>query len=216
MTLDFSGLSLFNHAVEILKERIGIIRTRGRFRVILDGENRQFLVPQTFDRLIVEVDLGHDGAAVLEGLRVRGKTVILRRNGNFARLQILDGLIATAMAEFQFERRATERVREHLMPEADSKNWKIGNQATDGFVDVRQGGWITGPVGKKHGVDSGRSDFLVGGRGWKNMNLEAVEYELAEDRVLSAVVKSRDFEFFRGHRRSTAGCADRTCAGWKE
>src|SRR4051812_38322517 len=120
--LDFAGFALLDEFVEIEEERIGVVRAGGGFRVILHREDREIFVAQAFDRVVVEVDLGDKGATFCERLWIGGETVILRGNGDFSGLQVLHGLVAAAMAELEFEGLSTERVREHLMTEANTEN----------------------------------------------------------------------------------------------
>jgi len=57
-----------------------------------------------------------------QGGRIDSEPVILRRDSNFAGAQILDRLVRPAMAELQFECRATKSEAEHLMPETDAED----------------------------------------------------------------------------------------------
>src|SRR5580765_510970 len=43
---------------EILEMRVGIMRARRRFGVVLDGKQRKCFVPKTFDRSVVEIEVG--------------------------------------------------------------------------------------------------------------------------------------------------------------
>jgi hypothetical protein len=59
-------------------------------------------------------------------LGVGGETVVLRRDRNASRLQVLHRLVAAAVAELELEGRAAERVREHLVAEADAEDREVG------------------------------------------------------------------------------------------
>src|ERR1041385_3411004 len=93
--------------------------------MILHAENRLRLVPETFDSLIVKVDAINENVGG-QCLRLHGKAMILRRDFNAARSEILDRLIGTAMAEFKFERLAPERLPENLVAEANAENRDAG------------------------------------------------------------------------------------------
>ena len=93
--------------------------------MILHAKQRLGLVSHSLDGLIVEVEPVHQHV-VWQRFRVHRKSVVLRGDFNFARAQILDGLIGAAMAKFQFERRAAQGLAENLMAETDPKDRQPG------------------------------------------------------------------------------------------
>ena len=52
-----TALGLLNHPSESLEEVCGIVRSRRRLRMVLNGEQRVFLVPHAFHGLVVQVDV---------------------------------------------------------------------------------------------------------------------------------------------------------------
>src|SRR5580765_2167595 len=116
--------------------------------------------------------------------------MILRRDFHLAGGQVLDRLIATAMAEFELERLAAECLTKNLMSEADAKNRNAGFGQRLHFANnvVKRGG-ITRTIRKKNsrwfvlqGVGSAR-------RRWQNLNLESVLPQPAQDVVFHTVVE---------------------------
>ena len=81
---------------------------------------------ETLNRVVVEIDLGDDASSGFDAIGICGETMILRGDGNLTRFEVLDGLIATAMAKFKFEGATTEGVGDHLMAQADAKSRELG------------------------------------------------------------------------------------------
>ena len=195
---NFPGLARCDHPVEIDEERIGVVRAGGSFRVVLDAENGELGVAEALDGVVVEIDLGDLGAGFFERLRIGGEAVVLRGDGDLAGFEILYWLIAATVAELEFERRAAEGVREHLVTQANPEYREVGDERGDGFVDVGESGGIAGAIRKKDGVGLMFADLLVGRGGREDLDLEAVVHELAINAVLGAVVERGDAEFFLG------------------
>ena len=66
--------------------------------MVLHTKHLFCLVPNSFDRLVVEVDSVYRHLS-RKGTGVHCETVVLRGNLNPSRLQILDGLVSAAMSE---------------------------------------------------------------------------------------------------------------------
>src|SRR5690606_8368900 len=118
---DLPGLALFDELVEVDKERVGVVRAGGGFRVVLHREDRQLLVAQALDGVIVEIDFRDDGVAGLEALGIRREAVVLRGDGDATGLEVLDRLVAAAVTELELERLSAEGVREHLVSQTDAE-----------------------------------------------------------------------------------------------
>ncbi len=168
---------------------------------------------QALDRLVVQIDFGDECPAVCEGIRIGGKTVVLRGDGHLAGLQVLHRLVAAAVAEFEFEGRAAQGVRDHLVAEADAEGGKFGQQVRDGLVDVGQRGRVAGTVGKEDAIHAIFAHLLRGCRGGKHMHLEAVTHQLAEDRVFCTEVEGCDLVFLHRGVRDAGRGTDRQILG---
>ena len=95
--------------------------------------------------------------------------------------EVFDGLISTAMTELELVGLGADGVRNNLMAEADSENRVIIDQSAYEFMNVSDGLWISGTVGKKDALRIDRFDFFDGRSRRENVNFEAVVSELAED-----------------------------------
>src|SRR5438477_5526649 len=109
--------------------------------MILHAEDWQLLVPHSFDRIVVQIDVTHFDVC-RKRLRIDGETVILRGDGDPAALQIFYRLVRATMSELQFECRSAKREAEDLMAEANSEDRFLAHQVPNGFVSVRQRRWI--------------------------------------------------------------------------
>ena len=84
---------------------MGIVRPWGSFRVVLNAENGKLPVPQAFDGLVVEVEVGdlHVGR---QGVGINGKSVILGGDGYPPRLEVFDRLVPAVVASWAKEIRS--------------------------------------------------------------------------------------------------------------
>ena len=92
---------------------------------------------------------------------IDGKTVVLRRDFDFAGLEKLHGMIGTAMAELQLEGLASQRKPENLVAETDAEYRLIRLREIAHVLDrVSDGGRITGTIAEKDAVDIGLQQLL--------------------------------------------------------
>ena len=148
-------------------------------------------VAHAFDGVVVEVDVGH-----LDFRRKRvgidGESVVLRGDRDFSGAQVLDRLVAAAVAEFQLKGGAAEGVGEDLVAEADAKNRELADERADFLVDVAERGRIAGAVGEEDAVGIFREHFGGGGAGIDDLNLETGLAEAAEDVVFQPEIVGDD------------------------
>ncbi len=67
---------LFHQLDEFAEQVIGIMRPRRGFRMVLHRKRRVNLVMQSFDRVVIEIDMGHEGI-ILQAVSIYCKAVIL-------------------------------------------------------------------------------------------------------------------------------------------
>ncbi len=89
--------------------------------MILDAENRVFLVPHSFYRLIVEIDV-RDFHGRRQRSRVDRKAMVLRGYRDLTAFQVFDRLIASAVSELKFELFSSICQAEQLVSKTDAKN----------------------------------------------------------------------------------------------
>ena len=111
-----SSLSkLFHHSHKPLEQVRRIVRAGGSFGMILNAEERQGLVPQPFERIVVEILVRQYDLAGFERVRIHREPMILRGNLHLLRLEIQHGMIPAVVSEFQFISFAAERQPNDLM-----------------------------------------------------------------------------------------------------
>ena len=137
-----------------------------------------------------------------QGVGIDGETVVLRGDGDAAVAQVLDGLVAAAVAEFELEGLAADGVAEDLVAEADGEDGFARQQDADLAVDVVEGGGIAGAVGEENAVGLQGEHVLGGGAGIDDRDLEAGLAQAAQDVVLHAEIIGDDVvPAVRGQRR---------------
>ena len=112
---------LFNHLSELIEEVPGVVGTGTALGVVLHRKRRQRRVTDAFDRVVVEIDVRH-----LEALRNRlgqhREVVVLGRDLDRPRLQVLHRMVAAPVAEFQLIGLGTAGQANHLMAQADTED----------------------------------------------------------------------------------------------
>src|SRR5438874_8121779 len=143
--------ALLNQVRELIEEVQGVMRAGRGFGMILDTEDRQFLVPHSFNGAIVQIYVCH---FYVERQRVGidCEPVILRRDRHLTTAQIFYGLIRAMMPKFQFVSRSTERGSKNLMAETNSENRLLAHQIARRLMRIRQGCGISRSIGKKNAI----------------------------------------------------------------
>ena len=112
------------------------MRTRRCLGVILDGKERMLKMGQTFDRLIIQVDVG-DCSSTLERVYVNTKPVVLGRNFNFSSSQIHNRMIAAVVSKLELIRLSAECQTHNLVPKTNPKNRDFSNQGSHILYGIR-------------------------------------------------------------------------------
>ncbi len=128
------------------------MRAGSGFGMVLHREDRQRLVSQAGDGVVIEIhvrDLDLGGQA-----RFRNrKPVVMRRYLDLAGRQVLDRLVPAAVAELELVCVAAERLPDKLVPEADAEHRRLGfGKLADLVNDAGHRSRIARAVGKKYAV----------------------------------------------------------------
>ena len=137
----------------------------GGFGVVLYGENGAVFEAESFNGLVVEVDLGDDGTVVFEFFLCGGEGVVLGGDGNFSGFKVFHGLVAAAVPEFELKGFCAEGVGNDLVAEADAEGRIMLNEFFDGGVGVGDGGGVAGAVGKEESLGVEFANRFGGGVG---------------------------------------------------
>ena len=96
--------------------------------MILHSEDRQPLVPQSFQSLIVQVDVTRLDVGG-QSRRIDGKTVVLSRDLDFAGLLVADRVVGAAMAELELEGLGAKRLSQELVAQANPEDRNAAGSA---------------------------------------------------------------------------------------
>src|SRR5687767_7160793 len=100
--------------------------------------------------------------------------MVLRSDFHFAGFQILDRLVAAAMAELELESFAAERKAKDLMAKTDSKSRNpAGHNIAHGLRSVGQSRRIAGTIGKKNARRFVLQGFARRSRGRNHLHFES-------------------------------------------
>ena len=153
-------------------------------------------VAHAFDRLVVEVDVG-DFDFGRERIGIDCEAVVLRSDGNLPGAEILDRLVAAAVAELQFEGAAAVGVGEELVAEADAEDGFFADELAKFAVDVVECGRVAGAVGEEDAVGIFGEHFGGAGGGVHHFDFEARLAQTAQDVEFDTEVVGDDAVFHR-------------------
>ena len=122
--------------------------------MILHGENGKGSVAKTLQSLIVQVLMSQLYLAIVEGVRIDGKPMIVGSDLHRILYQVLDRLIPSSMAKLHFESTSSESQSQQLMSQANSEHGLLVYQFLDFFYNIRQRLGVSWPVGEKHPIGS--------------------------------------------------------------
>jgi hypothetical protein len=131
---------------ELLEKITGVVWAGRGFGMILHAENRKLFVAHSLDCAVIEIDVC-DFDLFWQRFGIDCKPMILRGDCHFARSQIFDRLISTAMAKFKFESPTPIGKAKHLMSQTNAKNRFTADQAVHALVGIRQSFGIARPIG---------------------------------------------------------------------
>ena len=92
-----------HHIDKSIKKVRGIMWTWGGLRVVLDREKRGLLVNESLQGVVIEIYVAELNIRIFQRFHVHTEPVVLGSNLNFARCQVLDRLIGSAVPKFEFK-----------------------------------------------------------------------------------------------------------------
>ena len=117
-------------------------------------------MPEAFQRVVVQIDVGLDDLRFLQRIRVDSKIVIVRRDLDFRGLKLFDRMIASMMAVFQLVGPAAQGQSNELVPKADAENRDPAQQPAYIVAGVRARFRVARAVRKKYAI---RKPRLISG-----------------------------------------------------
>src|SRR5580692_3429632 len=90
-----SSLPLFHHFSEVPEEVVGVVGAGAGLGVVLHAEQRQRAMAKTLQRVVVQVDMGELDLALVDGIGIDSKVMVVGGDLHFARLGLLHGVVST-------------------------------------------------------------------------------------------------------------------------
>src|SRR5260370_37086167 len=114
---------------EIVKEVSRIVRAGGGFGMILHAKHGVIAEPETFERLVVEIDVGDLAFARVERVGIHGESVVVRSDldliGNF----VDHRMIHAAMSELHLVGLAAHGEAQNLIAQTDAEDGNLADQS---------------------------------------------------------------------------------------
>src|SRR5690606_2281089 len=178
---------------ELLEEIVAVVRPGRGFGMVLHRERGPLLEAQTFDRSVVQVSVGHGSNLLADRILRDRKAVVLRRNLDFARDEILDGMVGSAMAHKHFVHVEAAGQGHELMAETYTEHRNLRLEGGFDFGDVvGHGPRIAGTVREEEPIRLPGENLVQRRRGWEYADAASTRFEGSQDVELYAVVQHRD------------------------
>ena len=130
------GLMLLYEVIKTGEEIVAVMRPRRILGMILHAEKRIFLVLQPFQRLVIQIDVRDLDLSFRKRVDIHHKVMVLGGDLNLPGLKVHDRLVIAMMPELEFRGFPSERLPDHLMPEADPEHRNLPDQFTDRFHKI--------------------------------------------------------------------------------
>src|SRR5438876_12431125 len=98
------------------------MRPGRRLGVVLHGQQGLAAVAEAFQGLVVEVDVRVLDVVLAQRVGVDGEAVVLRGDLHAAAAEVLDRMVAAAMAELELVRLAAESEAEELVAQTNAED----------------------------------------------------------------------------------------------
>ncbi len=184
-------------ADELVEQVHRVVRPRPGLGVVLHAARGDVEQPDALDRPVVEVHvrelrLPEVGLQPLPGLAAHREAVVLRGDGDAARAQVLDRVVAAAVAERELERLEADGPGEQLVAEADAEHGQLPDRRADRLDEVAERGGVAGAGDEEDPVGAAAEHLVRGGRARQQLERHAARGEVAHDRGLDPRVERDD------------------------
>src|SRR5258706_8985597 len=143
---------IFYEFHEVVEEVVRIVRSGRGLRMILDAEHRLAAMPETFQRLIVQVDVRQLHFTLVQRIGVHREAVIVGGDLNLLRHVIQHGMIRAAVPELELVSLAAHREAKNLMAQADAEDGLFADEIADLLGLILQRLRIAGAVREEHSI----------------------------------------------------------------
>ena len=172
-------LILLDQFIKTGKKIVAVMRPRGILRVILHAKKWMLLVLQPFQRLVIQINVGDLDLSLGKRINIHHKIMILGGDFDLPGLEVHDRLVIAVMPKLEFRGLPSERLSDHLMPEADPEHGPLAYKFSDRLHQILHRRRISGTVRKKDSVRLVGQDLFSGcGRG-NDLDIKTVLVEFA-------------------------------------
>src|SRR5712691_7250761 len=186
-----------------MEQVVRVVRARRRLRMVLHGERGPLAMAEPLARAVVQVDVRRLPAVGLGGRRVHGEPVVLRRDRDLRRREVLHWMVGAVVAELELVGAAAAGEPHDLVAEADAEDRQAPEQRAHRVDQVRHALRIAGAVREEHAVWLPLEDGGRRRRRGHHGDVATRHTELTEDVPLYSAVVGDDREA-RGGRRHVA------------
>ena len=138
--------------------------------MILHGKSREVFAADAFEGLVIEIEMSQLKVLFSKRIYIHAEAVVLAGDFDFAGLEILNGVICSAVTEFELVGLSAESQGEKLMAEADAEDRYLSQKLGNAVDCISDGGGVARSVTEKDAI--GLSSQNVFGRcaGWDDLN----------------------------------------------
>ena len=119
--------------------------------MILDGDERQFPVAQAFHRTVIQIKVA-GFQSVFQSFQCYSISMVLRCYMDAPAGQVVDGMIAPAVPELQFESLRAERPADKLMSQADTHYGDSAQQRLNVIDNIGKQRGVARPGGQHYSM----------------------------------------------------------------
>jgi len=163
--------------------------------VVLNAEQRQRLVAQAFERLVVQVNMGQLDLVGVDRVGIDGEVVVVGGDLHLAVGRVLYRVVAAVVAELQFVSTPAQSQPGKLMAEADSEDRHSTQELANGAHGVIDRLRIAGTVGEEDAVGFQFKNVVGRGLRRNHRHAAAFAHQHPENVPLDAKIVSDDMEF---------------------
>ena len=139
-------LLVLHQLYEIFEQIVRVVWAGGGFGVVLDGEGRLVFAAESLVRVVVEVQVRQLDIFIFERVGVHAEAVVLAGDFDFSGLEILNGVVGSAVAKLELVGFGAERQGENLVAETDAEDGDFAEKFADGLDCVVNGRRVAGAV----------------------------------------------------------------------
>ena len=195
---------LLHYFCELLEQIGAVLRTRSALGVVLHRENPVGDTLHALGRAVEQVDVRQRKPRAGERIDIHGVAVVLARDFEFSRHEVLHRVVGTAVSELHLEGPGAVGQRNQLVTHADSEDGQFAAELLHQFDHRRHVLGVAGSVRKHQSVGMKGHDLLHGGVIRHDGHVAPYAVQQTDDVVLDTAVNGHDVVLVVGDTRHPA------------